>query len=155
MKQMIFALFLCFFLCSCLNEGTDTGDPGLTNGGQPIQADPSTGNAVETIVVNFCKLMKTCEAVDPGSCQMQLLNQSNIDTELGLGANDYPTLNDISMALDNGAINVNATGLSQCLSAIDGLDCNSPGVPAAYDAGAGNPYQGVAAAIPTACTSVF
>ena len=151
--KFIKLLILPLILCSCLGDGTDTGNPGFN--GDPMMGIEEGSGPIATIVSNVCTLLEGCEGTSLTNCSSDIFDQENIDTELGLGTNDFPTLRDIALAESNGTIVADTTALTDCNSDIQALTCGSPNVGGAYDSALANPYVGVADIIPGSCVGIY
>ena len=141
--------FLCLTLCSCLNEGTDVGNPGFNN----MIGD--AGRPTIRLTITTCNLLSDCEGETIDNCSTDVLKQTNIDTELGLAADDFPDLEAINKAEFDGLITANTDSLQACDDDIKALSCSDSSVQGAYHSLASNPYEGVAAMLPTSCQGVF
>ncbi|MEM7646711.1 MAG: hypothetical protein AAF203_07375 [Pseudomonadota bacterium] len=151
MKKMM-RLLLCLLLTACLNDGTDTGNPGLIEG-DPM--DGVTSSFLTQFADSICMRLGECEGGPLSGCRSDLFDQDNIDTEIGVGDLDYPTLGDINTAQVMGDLTGNTDDLITCIQDIEALSCSDSDVMNAYDPMASNPYVGVATIIPGTCSTIL
>ena len=153
-------LFLVLiFASSCGLGGTDTGNPGDTGDTQDMPTSPNSSNTrgIEYIISGLCSKLVSCHpTLDQSDCEEGLYVQSNIDTELGLGLNEYATLTDVLDAENAFELEYSATDLQSCLTGISALTCSSTALQTAYTQATPQNFNNVYRMIPTAsCGMVY
>lgn len=162
MKKNGLLIILTIFLCSCL-QGTDTGNPGLTDTVEGIEGgiisgdDPSDTNLneIDALILATCNLLTDCENVDFSDCFDAILDQSNIDEEIGLSVGQFTDLRETRAASADGSLSKSADAQKQCVEDIESLSCSQPNVDNSYDDNLSNAYENVADMLPSSCNGIY
>lgn len=150
-------LFLCLVSTGCDRNGTETGNPTIT---QPEYSDPANGTTdpilfVDELVFEACSKLADCEGAPTTDCTTSWQNLTDVDEEIGLSPGDYADLNETRTAESDDDITPDVAAADACLADIQGLSCAAPEVANAYDSGSGTPFALGAQMIPTSCQGVF
>lgn len=161
MRNLIL-IFLFLILNSCVGDGTDTGNPGLTciEGGSCTVASIGDENqsrviALESVFYNMCLVVNECKNQSTLSCRSALRTQSNIDVEVGLEENEFEDAQAIIDAEYDELLAHDSDVLSACIDDLDRLTCRDEVVENAYNPAKANPYEQAVEMIPTSCRTLF
>ena len=100
--------------------GTDTGNPG------------SPGPGSEEIPSVICQKLESCFSPVLLNCENKMLAVTNLDSALGLPANQYPTLLDILSAVSDSRLRENSGKKENCFQQIKAVDCLGALVQSSY-----------------------
>jgi hypothetical protein len=112
-----------------------------------------TTNAT-TILESMCEELQNCNpSLSLNTCEYYLLQQTNVDTALGLPSG-FGTFQQVITAEQNSQITVNANNFSSCLSALNDQACSDNSVIDSYNTSSPNDFSNAYNLIPTSAASM-
>lgn len=129
MRKILILVLVIFLqvLTACKEEGTEGGNPG---------SNPHMGLSSYAIGLGefICFKRSACLQQNDKNCMSQLMVNPDVTTELSLNTL-YSTLADVDVAEEKKLISVEKPKYSECMNAIQKIDCSDSLTTEAFQAG--------------------